>query len=361
MTSKLKVVDLFAGAGGISSGLKNAGLEVVAASDIDENCEKTYNANFPGVQYILKNVRKLSEKDIFEAAGTKKIDVVVGGPACQGFSIANSKTRSRDNPKNKLIFQFLRLVKKIKPEWFIMENVEGMVRMNGGSFKKAIMRRMEKQGYSVEFIPLCAADYGVPQRRRRAFFIGNRSGIEMGAPKPNFGSKVPYTSVDDALGDLPEIDIRSGGCESTDYDSKTKTEYQRKMRGRSKKVYNHIITRSGEMVLKRYARIPQGKNWSNLPERLKSNCVRKSGGHSYLYRRLDPARPANTIANFRKAMLIHPYQDRGLSVREAARLQSFPDRFVFRGGISSQQQQLANVVPPLLSEALGRQIKESQK
>lgn len=357
MKSKPTVVDFFAGAGGISLGMKKAGFNIVAASDFDIHCKTTYNRNFPKVPFLLKDIRNLSAKEVLENAGVDKIDVVVGGPACQGFSLANIKTRTADNPKNNLVFEFIRLVTELRPSWFVMENVEGLISMNGGSFTEAIIKKMKRQGYDVKFIPLCAADYGVPQKRKRVFFVGNRLGYEIDAPKPKFGSeKRPYVSVGEALSDLPELDNRTAGHDVCDYAAEPSNKYQRKMRGKSKRVYNHLITKSSKLIIERYRKIPQGKNWSVLPDRLKSACVRKSGGHSYLYKRLDPKKPANTIANFRKAMLVHPFEDRGLSVREVARLQSFNDNFVFEGGISSQQQQLANVVPPLLAESLGKFI-----
>lgn len=360
MKNKPTVIDLFAGAGGISLGMKKVGFDILAANDIDVHCKKTYNQNLPKVPYLLKDIRCLSANDIMKTCGTSKIDVVVGGPACQGFSLANNKTRTADNPKNSLVFEFVRLVKEIMPYWFIMENVEGLISMDNGSFKNSLITNMENQGYSAKFIPLCAADYGVPQKRKRVFFIGNRLGIDIEAPKKKFGTKKnPYVSVDEALSDLPKIDNQTRGFESCDYATKPKNKYQTKIRKKSKKVHNHLITKSSRLIIERYRRIPPGKNWSALPDSLKSECVRKFGGHSYLYKRLNPDQPANTIANFRKAMLIHPYENRGLSVREAARLQSFDDSFVFEGGISSQQQQLANVVPPLLAESLGKFISKS--
>ncbi|MCK5283473.1 MAG: DNA cytosine methyltransferase [Nanoarchaeota archaeon] len=357
MKYKPTVIDFFAGAGGISLGFKNAGFDILLANDVDPNCKKTYHRNFPKVPFLLKDIRKLTVSDISEKCGTKKIDVVVGGPACQGFSLANIKTRNPNNPKNNLVFEFIRLVKQIKPSWFIMENVEGLINMDRGSFTNSIINNMRRHGYKVKFIPLCAADYGVPQKRKRVFFIGNNIGREIYAPKRKYGTeKKSFINVGDAIGDIPQIDNKTKGSKICDYFSEPKCKYQQKMRGRSKKVHNHLITRSGSLVLERYSKIPVGKNWSALPDSLKSNCILKSGGHSYLYKRLDPNKPANTIANFRKAMLIHPFEDRGLSVREAARLQSFDDRFIFEGGISSQQQQLANVVPPLLAQAIGKQI-----
>ena len=360
MTSKPSLIDFFAGAGGMSLGFKKAGFNILAANDIDAHCRDTYIKNFPDVPYILKDICSLEVDEILQICGTDKIDVVVGGPACQGFSLANIKTRTADNPKNNLVFEFIRLVKKIKPSWFIMENVEGLINMNSGSFTNSIIKNMRRHRYSVNFIPLCAADYGVPQKRNRVFFIGNRLGHKMDIPEKKFGiPEKSYITVGEALSDLPEIDNQTKGYEICEYKAKPNNKYQQKMRGKSKKVYNHTITRSSRLIIDRYTRIPPGRNWSILPDYLKSNCVRNFGGHSYLYKRLDPNQPANTIANFRKAMLIHPYENRGLSVREAARLQSFNDSFIFEGGISSQQQQLANVVPPLLAEALGNEIIKS--
>ena len=360
MKNKPTVIDFFAGAGGISLGMKKAGFKILLANDIDPNCRDTYKKNFPKVPYLLKDIRKLSSKEIIQISGENKIDVVVGGPACQGFSLANTKTRVANNPKNDLVFEFIRLVKEIKPSWFIMENVEGLINMDNGSFTRSIINVMRRNGYSVKFIPICAADYGVPQKRKRIFFIGNRLGISIELPRPRFGSdEKPLISVKEALSDLPPINNQTGGFGVCNYQTEPKSKYQKKMRGKSKMLYNHIITKSSDLVIERYKKIPPGKNWNVLPEKLKSECVRKFGGHSYLYKRLDPEQPASTLANFRKAMLIHPFENRGLSIREAARLQSFNDNFIFKGGISSQQQQLANVVPPLLADVLGKSIIKS--
>lgn len=357
MKDKPSVIDLFAGIGGMSLGFKKSGFNILAANDIDAHCKETYAENFPNIPYILKDIHNISAEEIFRNCETNKIDVVVGGPACQGFSLANIRTRTADNPKNNLVFEFVRVVKAIRPSWFIMENVEGLINMNEGSFTNTIIKNMRRNGYSVDFIPLCASDYGVPQKRKRVFFIGNRVGSKIEIPDRTFGSeKKPHITVGEAIGDLPAINNQTKGYDICDYSSKPKNKYQKKMRGRSKKVHNHLITKSRRLILERYSRIPPGKNWSALPDSLKSKCVLESGGHSYLYKRLKQDEPANTIANFRKAMLIHPIENRGLSIREAARLQSFEDSFIFKGGISFQQQQLANVVPPLLAQAVGKQI-----
>ena len=154
MTNKPSLIDFFAGAGGMSLGFKKAGFNILAANDIDAHCRDTYIKNFPDVPYILKDICRLEVDEILQICGTDKIDVVVGGPACQGFSLANIKTRTADNPKNNLVFEFIRLVKKIKPSWFIMENVEGLINMNNGSFTNSIIKNMRRHRYSVNFVPL---------------------------------------------------------------------------------------------------------------------------------------------------------------------------------------------------------------
>ena len=171
--------------------------------------------------------------------------------------------------------KLIRLVKEIKPNWFIMENVEGLIGMNEGSFTNSLINDMKRQGYKVDFIPLCAADYGVPQKRKRVFFIGNKLGYEISIPKKKFGTnKKPFVMVNEALGDLPRINNNSNGLEVCNYDSKPQRKYQKKMRGSSRRVYNHIITKSSKLIIKRYSKISPGQNWSALPDRLKSKCVK---------------------------------------------------------------------------------------
>lgn len=365
-------VDLFAGAGGLSLGFSWAGFIIAGANDIDENFAESFRTHHKRAVFVLKDIRQLTAKELLNRIGVYKKDVaiVVGGPPCQGFSLANAQTRFLNNPNNRLFRDFIRMVSDIKPKWFLMENVPGLLRMKKGKVKDEIVKAFENLGYRVKADVLNAADYGTPQTRSRIVFVGNRDGIDFQFPAPSHTPaskweratvKNHYISVDEAISDLPKLGTGEGVLEM-DYTEAPKTDYQKKIRNGSKKLYNHIVTKNKKEVRERYKHIPQGGNWSSIPIRLMRKWrsippgeIRKVS-HSSLYKRLHPDEPSITIANFRKSMLIHPYEDRGLSVREAARLQSFPDDFVFYGPKGSQQQQIANAVPPLLARALGSAI-----
>ena len=246
--------------------------------------------------------------------------------------------------------------------------------MQKGLIKGEIENRFGELGYRVWPEILCAADYGAPQIRERIIFVGNRTGQDFQFPVPSYhkldrwkaallGEK-PYLTVDEAISDLPKIRGAEGAFEM-DYDKPPQSTYQEEMRRGSQRLYNHIVTKNGPKVLERYKYIPPGANWMRIPEELMVRWrnlppeeVRKVS-HSSLYKRLDPAQPSITIANFRKSMYIHPYEDRGLSVREAARLQSFPDTYVFYGPKNAQQQQVANAVPPQLARPIAEQIRNA--
>jgi DNA (cytosine-5)-methyltransferase 1 len=369
---KPTVIDLFSGAGGLSLGFLMSGFQVAGANEIEESYARTFKRNHPETFVLTEDIRNLSAKDLLDRMGVNKknIDIVIGGPPCQGFSLANAQTRFLNNPNNRLFRDFIRIVEGVKPSWFVMENVPGLIRMNEGKVKDEIINAFEKLGYKVKAQVLNAADFGVPQTRRRIVFVGNRVGVDFEFPKPTHiktnkweyvSVKNHYTTVDEAFSDLPLLGSSEGDFEM-EYAGKPKSDYQKVIRNGTKKVYNHIITRSKPEVLERYKHIPQGGNWANMPLRLMKKWRSipfeeiKNVSHSSLYKRLHPDEPSITIANFRKSMIIHPYEDRGLSIREAARLQSFPDDFIFEGSKGQQQQQIANAVPPLLGKALADAI-----
>jgi DNA (cytosine-5)-methyltransferase 1 len=238
-----------------------------------------------------------------------------------------------------------------------MENVPGILSIDNGKFKNKIIRRFRKIGYFIEepYI-LDAADFGVPQKRKRVFFIGFLdAGIELNF-KPNGSKKV---TVAEAISDLPKLPVGGGGVNSMLYTNGFNSNYQKKMRGKCKIVFNHVSTKSRDHIIERFKKIKQGENWKSVKSML--NYKKVENTHSMIYKRLKWTDPAVTIANFRKSMLIHPRQNRLLSVREAARLQSFPDSYVFEGSLSSMQQQVADAVPPLLAQAVANEISKNLK
>jgi DNA (cytosine-5)-methyltransferase 1 len=243
------------------------------------------------------------------------------------------------------------------PDWVVFENVKGITETAGGFFMDAVLKSLESAGYTVSHWVLNAADFGVPQKRWRLFIVASLHGHSVSQPKPTVSKPV---TVQDAIGDLPIL--RNGAkISSLPYRKTATSAYASLMRGKLTACSNHIVTASNPTVLERYRHIPDGGNWENIPKRLMKNYTDRERCHTGIYRRLCPNEPSIVIGNFRKNMLIHPSQNRGLSVREAARLQSFPDHFSFTGSIGFQQQQVGNAVPPLLAEAVFNVIRELRK
>jgi DNA (cytosine-5)-methyltransferase 1 len=246
-----------------------------------------------------------------------------------------------------MFLAFVAFVKRTRPAWVIFENVRGILETEGGLFARQIRKDLEQLGYRCEQGLLNAADFGVPQSRSRFFIIGRLNADP--PPLPTGG--VSRVTVDDALHDLPKL---ANGAE-TDvlaYASEARTDYVRRMRGALTECTGHVVSRNADSIIERYPFIPQGGNWADIPEEMMATYKDRTRCHTGIYRRLDPTKPSVVIGNFRKNMLIHPHENRGLSIREAARLQSFPDNFVFKGSIGLRQQQVGNAVPPLLAEAV---------
>lgn len=350
-------VDLFSGAGGMSVGASWSGISTIYAVEIDEYAALTYKNNHPDTNVINKDVRSIDPMS-FAALDRSDGIVVYGGPPCQGFSTSNQKNRDAVNPNNWLFKEYLRLVETIKPDWVVFENVKGMLETESGFFLESILNGIGELGYEVSHFILNSADYGVPQRRNRLFVVGSLHGISVDPPQPTVKE---FVTVKAALSDLPLLK-NGDNRDISAYRVQAKTAYAKLMRNSLPHCWNNIVTNNASHIVKRYSHIPQGGNWQDIPKRLMKNYTDVSRCHTGIYRRLKEDEPSIVIGNFRKNMLIHPWQDRGLSVREAARLQSFPDWYRFYGSIGFQQQQVGNAVPPLLAKALFDQIlKVSQK
>lgn len=343
-------VDIFSGAGGLSWGAENAGISIRLAVEKDTSAAGTFRANHPGVPVLCEDISNINPSDYI----TTQPFIVFGGPPCQGFSTSNTKTRTVDNQNNLLFNEFVRFVKILQPSWFLFENVEGIKSFERGKTVRMIKKHFASLGYETEENILYASNYGVPQHRNRFFMVGNRIG-----KKFTFPEKFNYSvSVGEAIADLP--DLRNGSIEndlpyklSIDQSS----EYAKLMRSNSMSARQNFVSRNEAYVIERYKHIKPGQNWKAIPLELMSNYANVNNCHSGIYKRLDPNLPSVVISNYRKNMLIHPFQDRGLSVREAARLQSFPDDFIFEGSLMQVQQQIGNAVPPLLAEAIFKQIR----
>lgn len=360
---ELIAVDLFSGAGGLSEGLKNAGFDVRLAVDSDYYSCLVYGENHR-VPPICKDIQEIKRFEyLLKAVDLKKreVDLIAGGPPCQGFSIANKITRSEDNEKNKLVMEFVRIVKEIHPPAFIMENVTGLMSISEGSFINEVISDFEDAGYTLSKEALNAADYGVPQMRNRIFIVGMQHGryvFPMPSHGPKSKNKKPIVSVRNAiLGDLPELN-GSAGERMSAYSAPPQNKFQKHLRLGCTRIYDHIVTKNNETVKRRISAIPPGASLCDLIEsgELAEDLI-ITVDHKSVYRRLSSDLPSVTIGNFRKAMLIHPAENRLLSLREAARLQSFPDKYRFSRGISHMQQLIGNSVPPLLSKKVALPLK----
>lgn len=344
-------IDIFAGAGGLSLGATMAGIRIRYGIEINKYAAASFSRNHSKAEVITEDIAKIqtSELDL----SNNELFVIMGGPPCQGFSMSNTMSRNMKNEKNFLYLEFVRFVRELKPKWFVLENVWGLTKMNEGQTLEMIKDSFRALQYDVKAKVLWASDYGVPQKRYRCFIVGNREGIDFEFPEPTNKT----VTVNDALADLP---LLSNGqmLDEADYiiPIEEVSEYAKFLRKGSDKARQNFVTRNNDLVIQRYHYIPQGGNWRDIPDFLMKNYADKSRCHSGIYKRLKSDAQSVVISNYRKSMLIHPTQDRGLSVREAARLQSFPDDFIFEGPHMSIQQQIGNAVPPLLAKAVFDQI-----
>lgn len=348
-------VDIFSGAGGLSLGAEMAGIRVAYAVEKDWSAAETYRFNHHGTEVICDDIHQVNPIEHLPHLNEDDQLIVFGGPPCQGFSLSNTMTRNMENPNNSLFEEFVRFVAILQPTWFLFENVEGFMRFENGKIRDTVKTCFEELGYTVNDSLLTASDYGVPQHRNRFIMVGNRHGVQFQFPEKQ---EKTYTVLD-AIGDLPEL-TNGQMSDSLPYKCAAKDagEYAQLMRKGSQKSMQNYVSRNADYVIERYKYIGQGHNWQAIPEELMTNYKDKNKCHSGIYKRLIADKPSVVISNYRKNMLIHPFQDRGLSVREAARLQSFPDRFIFKGSLMHIQQQIGNAVPPLLAKAVFEKILE---
>lgn len=341
-------IDIFSGAGGMSLGAIMAGIEIDVAIEKDQSAAETFKTNHPETEVICDDIKKINSNQLNIE---RNYFVLFGGPPCQGFSISNTKTRNESNSNNSLFNEFIRLVDEVKPIWFVFENVEGIISYGKGKVISELRKRFREIGYKINDEILLASDYGVPQKRNRFFMVGNRLNIDFTFPE-KFKKKV---NIKQAISDLPSL--KNGSLiDKLPYKKGKASEYAKLMRRNSKVATQNYVSKNRDYVIERYKYIDVGENWQSIPPELMTNYSNTSNCHSGIYRRLHPEKPSVVIANYRKNMLIHPFEDRGLSVREAARIQSFPDDFIFKGTLSEQQQQIGNAVPPLLAKAIFDQI-----
>lgn len=351
----LKVIDLFCGCGGLSEGFRLAGYEIVGGVDFNAPAIKTYNRNFENAKGICCNLLDMDQAKIVEAFGNlQDIDVIIGGPPCQGFSAANRYKIEGEDPRNKLFFEFVKFVDLAKPKAIVIENVRGIVTSNNGYAKDRIYEIFESRGYSVNHRILSASDYGVPQRRQRNFFVMIKDGEKFNFDKLVKVSEV--VTVEDAIGELYLHEDSSTDEPFYLIDEPTST-YRKYLRAKDGGVPNHEVRYPAGKVQHRISFVPQGGNWQDVPEELWPTD--RKNRHSSAYKRLDVTQPSCTIdTGNNHSNYFHPLYNRIPTVREAARLQSFPDEFVFIGNRSEQYRQVGNAVPPLLAKVIADQLKE---
>lgn len=349
-----KMIDLFAGVGGLSLGFEMCGFETVIANEYDASIAEAYIKNRSNPQMIVEDIQNLPIKETFEKyAG--KVDVIVGGPPCQGFS-QKGQRKSINDPRNFLFKYFVDVVEIVRPKYFVMENVPGLLTTEKGLFKKEIMTLFSALGYVVNADVLNASDYGVPQNRRRTVIIG-----KLNADKPVQMPKKHDKKVTiwEAISDLNYLNSGEGE-EIQDYSSPPQSEYQKLLRKGSKKLYSHVATNHSKIALERLAMIPPKGGKENLPKEHLTKSI-----YSGTWTRMDADDVSVTITTRfdtpSSGKFTHPYLDRAITVREAARIQSFPDTFHFFGTKTSQMKQVGNAVPPLLAKAIAEAILEDDK
>ena len=342
---ELNVLDLFCGAGGLSYGFESAGFDILLGIDNDAKALETFELNHKGSKSICGDITQINyEEHIKPLLNGKQIDVIIGGPPCQGMSL--SGPRKFDDPRNKLYLSYIRLVKEIQPKAFVIENVPGLVGLFGGQIKDSIIEKFTDMGYHIEYKILCSADYGVPQSRKRVVFVGTRVGkFEYPATNPN------VVTCSMALSDLPPLEDDLGE-EVADYALPPQNHYQQLMRKKSDVVLNHVAASHSDKVKKIIALVPDGGNYKDLPEEYRS-----SRNFHVAWTRFASNKPAPTIDTGHRHHFHYKY-NRVPTVRECARLQSFPDDFKFLGNKTQQFRQVGNAVPPLMAQAIAEQVKK---
>lgn len=385
--SRLTAIDLFAGAGGLSEGLREAGFSTLYANEISPRYAQTYARNHVQTQIESGDIRLVDAHKVRRSLKLRRgeLDLIAGGPPCQGFSI-NAPKRSTDDSRNHLFREYLRFVSEFEPRAVLIENVPGIVSFEGGSTLEAILESLRRLDYETDVRILYAPHYGVPQMRWRTIILGWRDSARSAAmfPEPsrqaplrvNFTSQYggrnlvelpislelpQHVTTRDAIDDLPELRNGELGVAEKAYRVAPQNAYQHLLRTGSTTVTCHEAARLSEINMQRLTYIPPGGNWTDIPDHLLPRGMRvaRRSDHTKRYGRVDPNGLASTIltkCDPHWGAYFHYSQDRTFTVREAARLQSFPDRYAFCGSRVEQYEQVGNAVPPLLAAAVGRSL-----
>jgi DNA (cytosine-5)-methyltransferase 1 len=400
LTSQPVAIDLFAGAGGFGLGFEMAGFSVPLSVEIDAWACDTLRHNHPRMTVIQQDICEFNSANSVKEICLFKPDIIIGGPPCQGFSIAGPAQKDPKDPRNSLFINFAKWIEFLEPKAFVMENVKGLLSRKSTEGKKVIdiiKKNFEDIGYIVEVWLLNAAEYGVPQIRERIFIVGNKTGKKLGIPPKTHSvdlltishyqcsvfesmSLLPAITLWDAISDLPPLKAREGE-EQQSYISEPQNHYQKNIRNNSHTLYNHVAMDHSQRLVERFKHIKWGESSSDAP---KEYGARRRGGNGELSeksydqnnRRLNPYKPSHTIAASFYANFIHPFQHRNLTAREGARIQSFPDTYRFLGKKTvvshkllhreerfdekflCQYNQIGNAVPPLLVKAIALHIQE---
>lgn len=346
---KKNVLDLFCGAGGLSLGFKLAGFNIIGGIDFEKDAISTHEKNFKNSISICGDIKEIDDNRVKELFGNK-VDVIIGGPPCQGFSAGNRQQRLEDDPRNKLFFEFIRFVRLLKPKAIVIENVRQILTKDKGYAKNKIIEILESLGYHVDVRVLNSSDFGVPQNRNRAIFIGIKTEIgQVNYDKIKTSNK--KITVEEAIGELYPLENKEESILIT----KPLTKFQKYVRSKDNVVNNHNVRYPNKKVQERIKHVPEGGNWRDVPEHLWD--TNRDNRHSSAYKRLDSKKPSITI-DTGHMNYFHPKFNRVPTVRESARIQSFPDDFIFEGTPTSQLRQVGNAVPPLMAKAVALLIKE---
>lgn len=393
----INVLDVFAGAGGFSLGFHLAGFNVVGAIEQDKWASETFAYNHKEAKVLVGDISQFSDEFIAETFKECKPDIILGGPPCQGFSICNKNAGDPKDPRNSLFMEMLRIAKIFMPQILVIENVPNLINARTSSKELVIdiiKQELEKLDYYVSYDILDAINFGIPQSRRRIFIIASKNKLDRPFPNPthqfyyenclDFGNQLQMTpSLWSAISDLPEIEA-SGGSEEMEYDKESLNEYQSMLREGSLKLHNHKAMKHSKRIVERFVSMSWGDSVSDVPEHLKpykrnSNGTISDKVYDQNNRRMHPHKPCHTVPASFYANFVHPYKNRNFTAREGARIQSFPDWYVFKGkptvvshkllereGRSEekylcQYNQIGNAVPPYLAKAVADNILEQYK
>lgn len=381
-----KILDTFSGAGGFSLGFQMAGYETIGAIEIDKWASETFKFNHPNVNIITGDIQRIHKEELEKNFGNQTPDIILGGPPCQGYSVCNINNGDPKDPRNSLFEEFLRIGKIYNPKIMIMENVPNLINSKTSNKEKVIdiiIKELENEGYFVYTKILSANDFGVPQNRKRLFVIASKSKLDKPFPDPTHsleGNNLLKTpTLWDAISDLNELKAREGG-EKLAYEKDIVTDYQKLLRQDSIDLYNHKAMNHTKRMVERFESMSWGDSVSDVPEHLKPlerNGKGKISNKTYDQnnRRMHPNKPCHTITASFYANFVHPYSNRNFTAREGARIQSFPDNYVFKGKPTvvsqkllakegrldekhlGQYNQIGNAVPPLLSRAIAENLK----